>query len=141
MGKFSPTKQHGDCEEIANPSTAYGRRRRNWIDAHGSVPDGQVVDASCGNRALHRAATSYLRPRVERPGKYPKIAERVHRLKIGQHFDVGASVRTRGAATDFALACMRLCGWTGSLCAGSLTAVCASRRSESGLACVPKDLS
>jgi hypothetical protein len=29
MGKFSPTKQHGDCEEIANSSTAYGRRRRN----------------------------------------------------------------------------------------------------------------
>jgi hypothetical protein len=26
MGKFSPTKQHGNCEEIANPSTAYGRR-------------------------------------------------------------------------------------------------------------------
>jgi hypothetical protein len=24
MGKFSPTKQHGDCEEIANPSTAFG---------------------------------------------------------------------------------------------------------------------
>jgi hypothetical protein len=35
MGKFAPKKQHGDCEEIANPSTAYGRRRRNWIDAHG----------------------------------------------------------------------------------------------------------
>lgn len=48
MGKFSPTKQHGECEEIANPSTAYGRRRRNWIDAYGAVPTGQVVDASCG---------------------------------------------------------------------------------------------
>jgi hypothetical protein len=33
MGKFSPIKQHGDCEYIGNPSTAYGRRRRNWIDA------------------------------------------------------------------------------------------------------------
>jgi hypothetical protein len=33
MGKFSPTKSNGDCEEIANLSTAYGRRRRNWIDA------------------------------------------------------------------------------------------------------------
>jgi hypothetical protein len=30
MGKFSPTKQHGDCGEIANPSTAYGRRLRDW---------------------------------------------------------------------------------------------------------------
>ena len=49
MGKFSPTKLHGDCEEIDNPSTAYGRRRRNWIDAHGAVPAGQVVDARCGN--------------------------------------------------------------------------------------------
>jgi hypothetical protein len=37
MGKFSATKQHGDCEEVANPSTAYGRRRRNWIEAHGSL--------------------------------------------------------------------------------------------------------
>ena len=45
-GKFSPTKLNGNCEEIANPSSAYGRRRRNWIDAHGPVPDGQVVDAS-----------------------------------------------------------------------------------------------
>jgi hypothetical protein len=50
MAKFSPTKRHGDCEEIANPSTAYGRRRRNWTDVHGSLPAGQVVDASCGNR-------------------------------------------------------------------------------------------
>jgi hypothetical protein len=50
MGEFSPTKLKGDCEEIANLSTAYGRRRRNWIDAHGSVPAGQVVDASCGNK-------------------------------------------------------------------------------------------
>jgi len=48
MTKFSPTRQHGDCEEIANPSTAYGRRRRNWIDAHGALPAGQVVDTRCG---------------------------------------------------------------------------------------------
>jgi hypothetical protein len=50
MGKFSPTKHHGDCEEIANLSTAYGRRRRNWNDAHGTVPAGPVVDASCSNQ-------------------------------------------------------------------------------------------
>jgi hypothetical protein len=37
MGKFSPTKQPGECEEIADPSTAYGRRRRNWIEAHNSL--------------------------------------------------------------------------------------------------------
>jgi len=43
--------------------------------------------------------------------------------------------RTRGAATDFALACMRLCGRTRSQCAGSRTGVCASQRSGSGLAC------
>ena len=94
MGKFSPTKQHGDCEEIANPSTAYGRRRRNWIDAHGSVPEGQVVDVSCGNRNCIALRHTYLRPRVEQPGKYRRIADRVHRLKVGQHFDV------RGVGTD-----------------------------------------
>jgi len=94
MGKVSPTKLNGDCEEIANPSTAYGRRRRNWIDAHGSVPDRQVVDASCGNRHCIALPHAYLRPRVEQPRKYRKIAERVHRLKIGQHFDV------QGVGTD-----------------------------------------
>jgi hypothetical protein len=94
MGKFSPTKQHGDCEEIANPSTAYGRRRRNWIDARGSVPTGQVVDASCGNNRCITLKHAYLRPRVEQPGTYSKIADRVHRLKVGQHFDV------RGIGTD-----------------------------------------
>jgi hypothetical protein len=88
MGKFSPTKRHGDCEEIANPSTAYGRRRHNWTNAHGSVPPGQVVDASCGNRHCIALQHAYLRPRVEQPDKYRKIADRVHRLKIGQHFDV-----------------------------------------------------
>jgi hypothetical protein len=31
-GRFSPTKLNGNCEEIGNPFTAYGRRR-NWIDA------------------------------------------------------------------------------------------------------------
>jgi hypothetical protein len=82
MPKFSPTKRNGDCEEIGNPSTAYGRRRRNWIDAHGSLPDGQVVDASCGNKHCIALRHSHLRPRVEQPGKYPQIAQRVHRLKI-----------------------------------------------------------
>ena len=94
MGEFSLTTRNGDCEEIANPSTAYGRRRRNWIDAHGSVPPHQVVDASCGNGHCIALRHSYLRPRVEQPRKYPKIAERVHRLKIGEHFDV------RGVGTD-----------------------------------------
>jgi hypothetical protein len=94
MGEFSPTTQRGDCEEIANSSTAYGRRRRNWIDAHGSVPDDQVVDASCGNEHCIALQHSYLRPRVEQPRKYRKIADRVHRLKIGQHFDV------QGVGTD-----------------------------------------
>ncbi len=94
MGEFSPTTLNGDCEEIANPSTAYGRRRRNWIDAHGSVPEGQVVDVSCGNRHCISLRHSYLRPRVEQPGKYRKIAECVHRLRVGQHFEI------RGVGTD-----------------------------------------
>jgi len=94
MGEFSPTTRNGDCEEIANPSTAYGRRRRDWINAHGSVPARQVVDASCGNKRCIALRHSCLRPRVEQPGKYPKIAKRVHRLKIGQHFDVN------GVGTD-----------------------------------------
>ena len=94
MGKFAPTKQKGDCEEIANPSTAYGRRQSNWTDAHSSVLPGQVVDASCGNRHCIALRHAYLRPRVEQPGKYRKIADRLHRLKIGQHFDV------QGVGTD-----------------------------------------
>jgi hypothetical protein len=97
MGEFSPTTINGDCEEIAQPSTAYGRRRRNWIDAHGSVPAGQVVDASCGNKHCIAMKHAYLRARVEQPGTYRKIADRVHRLKVGQHFyvrDVGTDERT-----------------------------------------------
>jgi hypothetical protein len=94
MGEFSPITRNGDCEEIANFSTAYGRRRRNWIEAHGSLPARQVVDASCGNKHCIALRHSYLRPRVEQPSKYPNIAKRVHRLKIGQSFDV------RGVGTD-----------------------------------------
>ena len=97
MGQFSPTTQKGDCEEIAHPSTAYGRRRRNWIDAHGSVPAGQVVDASCGNKHCIALKHACLRPRVEQPGKYRKIADRVRKLRIGQHLDVpgvGTDART-----------------------------------------------
>ena len=111
MGKFSPTKQHGDCEEIPNPSTAYGRRRRNWIDAHGSVPAGQVVDASCGNERCITLKHAYLRSRVEQPRKYPKIAERVHRLRIGQHFDVpgvGTDERSRNRFRSGLYAAARL---------------------------------
>ena len=98
MGEFSPTTLNGDCEEIAHPSTAYGRRRRNWIDAHGSVAAGQVVDASCGNQRCIALKHACLRPRVEQPRKYRKIAERVHGLKVGQHFDVpgvGTDERSR----------------------------------------------
>jgi hypothetical protein len=111
MGKFSPTKLNGDCEEIANPSTAYGRRRRNWIDAHGSVPLAQVVDASCGNEHCIALRHSYLRPRVEQPRKYPKIAKRVHRLKIGRHFDVpgvGTDERSRNRFRSGLYAAVRL---------------------------------
>jgi hypothetical protein len=111
MGEFSPTTQKGDCEEIANLSTAFGRRRRNWIDAYGSVPAGQVVDASCGNRHCIALRHSYLRPRVEQPGKYPKIAKRVRRLKIGQHFDVpgvGTDERSRNRFRSGLYAAVRL---------------------------------
>ncbi|MGA8149573.1 MAG: hypothetical protein WB952_01250 [Terriglobales bacterium] len=111
MGKFSPTKQHGDCEEIANPSTAYGRRRRNWIDAHGAVPAEQVVDASCGNKHCIALQHSYLRPRVEQPGTYRKIADRVHRLKIGGHFivpGVGTDERSRNRFRSGLYAAARL---------------------------------
>jgi hypothetical protein len=58
------------------------------------VPAGQVVDASCGNTRRIALKHAYLRPRVEQPGTYRKIADRVHRLKVGQHFDV------RGVGTD-----------------------------------------
>ena len=111
MGKFSPTKLHGDCEEIDNPSTAYGRRRRNWIDAHGAVPDGQVVDVSCGNENCIALRHAYVRPRVEQPGKYRKIAARVHRLKVGQHFDVpgiGIDERSRNRFRSGLYAAARL---------------------------------
>ncbi len=111
MGEFSPTKLNGDCEEIVNLSTAYGRRRCNWIDAHGSVPAAQVVDASCGNKHCIALRHSYLRPRVEQPRKYPKIAKRVHRLKIGQHFDVpdiGTDERSRNRFRSGLYAAARL---------------------------------
>jgi hypothetical protein len=111
MGEFSPTELNGNCVEIANPSTAYGRRRRNWIDAHGSVPARQVVDASCGNKNCIALRHSYLRPRVEQPGKYPKIAKRVGRLKIGQHFDVpgiGTDERSRNRFRSGLYAAVRL---------------------------------
>jgi len=111
MGKFSPTKLHGGCEEIDNPSTAYGRRRRNWIDAHGAVPAEQVVDASCGNERCIAVRHAYLRPRIEQPGKYRKIAARVHRLKVGQHFDVpgiGIDERSRNRFRSGLYAAARL---------------------------------
>lgn len=111
MGKYAPTKQRGDCEEIAHPSTAYGRRRRNWIDAHGSVPAGQVVDASCGKQRCIELTHAYLRPRVEQPGKYRKLADRVHRLKVGQHFDVpevGTDERSRNRFRSGLYAAARL---------------------------------
>jgi hypothetical protein len=45
-------------------------------------------------RTLHRAATR-LSPSTRRAtGQVPKIADRVHSLKVGQHFDV------RGVGTD-----------------------------------------
>jgi hypothetical protein len=111
MGEFSPTTRRGDCEEIANPSTAYGRRRRNWIDAHGSVPAGQIVDASCSNKHCIALRHSYLRPRVEQPRKYPKMAKRVHRLRVGQHFDVpgvGTDERSRNRFRSGLYAAVRL---------------------------------
>jgi len=111
MAEFSPIKRRGDCEEIAQPSTAYGRRRRNWIEAHGSVPNGQVVDASCGNKHCIALQHAYLRPRVEPQHKYREIVERVHKLRIGQHFDVpgvGTDERSRNRFRSGLYAAARL---------------------------------
>ena len=111
MGKFSATERHGDCEEVANSSTAYGRRRRNWIDAHGSVPHGQVVDARCGNEHCIALQHVYLRPKVEQPGKYRKIATRIRRLRVGQYFEVpgvGTDERSRNRFRSGLYAAARL---------------------------------
>lgn len=135
MGKFSHTKLHGDCEEVANPSTAYGRQRRNWIDAHGSVPAGQVVDARCGNEHCITLRHAHVRPRVEQPGKYRKIAARVHRLKVGQHFDVpgiGIDERSRNRFRSGLYAAARLDRIS---VRGQRDGACASRRSGNGRAC------
>ena len=43
-----------------------------------------VVDASCGNQRGIALKHAYLGPRVEQPGRYRKIADRVHRRKVGQ---------------------------------------------------------
>jgi hypothetical protein len=45
-------------------------------------------------QTLHRASALLSPSAVEQLGKHPKIAERVHRLRVGQHFDV------RGVGTD-----------------------------------------
>jgi hypothetical protein len=73
MVKFSAIRQTGDCEEIANLSTAYGRRRRNWIAAHGSVPARQVVDASCGNGHCISLKHSYLVHELSNPASTPSL--------------------------------------------------------------------
>ncbi len=99
MPEFLPVTRNGDCEEIANKSTAYGRRRRNWLEAHGLILAGQVVDVRCGNEHCIALRHCYLRSRIEPPRTYVKIAERARRLKIGQHFDVpgvGTDSRSRG---------------------------------------------
>src|SRR5438552_18924513 len=111
MARFAPATLKGNPEEIDNLSTAYGRRRRNWIDAHGVVAAGQVVDASCGNERCIALRHAYLRPRIEQPGKYRKIAARVHRLKVGQHFEVpgvGTDERSRNRFRSGLYAAARL---------------------------------
>ena len=54
---------------------------------------------------------AYLRPRIEQPGKYRKIAERVHKLKVGHHFDVrdvGTDERSRNRFRSGLYAAARL---------------------------------
>jgi hypothetical protein len=79
MGKFSPTKQSGDCEEIANPSTARGRRRRGlagsrfagcWTGACSSRKSGLVERAGTSVRA---ESYIYIDVRSPRRGRRPMI--------------------------------------------------------------------
>jgi hypothetical protein len=54
---------------------------------------------------------AFFRARVEQPGTYRKIADRVHRLKVGQHFDVrgvGADERSRNRFRSGLCAAARL---------------------------------
>ena len=84
---------------------------------------------------------AYLRPRVEQPGKYRKIADRVHKLKVSQYFDVRGVGTDERAATDSVRACTRLHGWIRSRYVGGRMGVCASRKSVTGLACGFKERS
>ena len=54
---------------------------------------------------------AYLRPRIEQPGKDREIAGGVHRLKVGQHFDVpgvGTDERSRNRFRSGLYAAARL---------------------------------
>jgi len=62
MPEFSSTKLNGDCEEIANPSTAYGRRRRKPTEeAHYVRFEVLHAGASVRNRIVHVSAEELAR--------------------------------------------------------------------------------
>ena len=72
-----------------------------------------------GKLSIRRAATNGASPcdthisvhELSKPGTYRKIADRVHRLKVGQHFDVrgiGADERSRNRFRSGLYAAVRL---------------------------------
>ena len=138
MGKFSPTTQHGDCEEIANISTAYGGGGATGSTP--TVPCLPVRSSMC--RAAISAASRCNTPIFVLASSSRARTARSPTASTGSKL-VGTLLfrvwePTSGAASDSAPACTRLLGWTKSRCAGSRTGACASRGSGSGLACASK---
>jgi hypothetical protein len=111
MGESSPTKRNGDCEEIANPSTAFGPGG----GATGLMP---TVPSLTVKLSMPHAATNTA-SRCNTVTSVHELSSRASTPRLPSAFTGSksvststfrASARTSGVATDSAPDCMRLRG-------------------------------
>lgn len=91
VSKITVNTIAGSCVTTANNSIAFGRRRRWWINNCGMVPDGMVVDASCGDPACDKPEHCYLRYKIDTRTTAHSHAfsfDAIQKLEIGQSIGV-----------------------------------------------------
>lgn len=80
-----------NCELCENVSTAYGRRKRAWLENGGDVPPGMIVDSACGDPHCFALAHIGVRPKIDiriTAKTHAFSFDSIEKLEIGQSIGV-----------------------------------------------------
>lgn len=89
--RFAEAMWDGPHLVLHNASTAFGRRRRAWVEAGLSIPDGFVVGCKCDNSCCILLEHAEVRPKIDTATRRPiflHCVQQILRLGVGETLGV-----------------------------------------------------